>query len=209
MARICLAAVVLASSLVAFVLCICIIGVSPKSSGAAATCTGTSSAVGTDQSTGGCSTESIPPGPNTAPGTHGLPPDYTIPPSASAAAAIATAFALHQLDKPYVFGAAGPYAYDCSGLTMAAWARAGVALPHSTLDQARAGTQTTRADLVPGDLVLVPGDDGSLGAPGHVGMYLGSGLVLNAADERIGIRVQPYDDFVRVGRGLSALRHIG
>ncbi|MDP9118134.1 MAG: C40 family peptidase, partial [Actinomycetota bacterium] len=146
MARICLAAIVLASSLMAFVLCICIIGVSPMSSSAAAICTGASLAVGPDQSSGDCSTESVPQSANTAPGTHGLPADYTIPPSASAAAAIAIAFAVHQLDKPYVFGAAGPNAYDCSGLTMAAWARAGRALPHSTLDQARVGSQTTRAE---------------------------------------------------------------
>lgn len=81
-------------------------------------------------------------------------------------------------------------------------------LPHYTVAQAQVGTPTTVAALAPGDLVLVAGDDGTLAAPGHVGLYLGEGLVLNAADEQIGIRVQTYTDFVQVGHGLNALRHI-
>ena len=120
----------------------------------------------------------------------------------------AVRFALAQLGKPYVFGAAGPTAYDCSGLTMAAWAQAGVELPHSSQEQALVGTPTTPAALVPGDLVLVPGDDGTLAAPGHVGIYIGDGMVLNAADQQDGIRVQTYANFIEVGHGLSALRHI-
>lgn len=146
---------------------------------------------------------------NREPGSHGLPASYAIPSSATPAEARVIAFAIAQLDKPYVYGAAGPTAYDCSGLTMAAWSRAGVPLPHSASAQAREGTATTPEALVPGDLVLVPGDDGTLAAPGHVGLYLGDGLVLNAADERDGIRVQTYDNFLQVGHGLAAVRHIG
>jgi peptidoglycan DL-endopeptidase CwlO len=145
---------------------------------------------------------------NSAPGSHGLPDGYTIPATATLAESRVVAFAISQLDKPYVFGAAGPDSFDCSGLTTAAWTEVGTALPHSTLAQASSGTPTAVGALVPGDLVLVPGDDGSLAAPGHVGLYIGDGLVLNAADERTGIRVQTYDNFLAVGHGLSALRHI-
>jgi cell wall-associated NlpC family hydrolase len=145
---------------------------------------------------------------NGAPGSHGLPSRYVIPASASPAEAHVVAFAIAQLDKPYVFGAAGPAAYDCSGLTMAAWAQVAVQLPHQASAQAVAGTPTAAAALVPGDLVLVPGDDGTLAAPGHVGLFIGDGLVLNAADQRDGIRVQTYSNFVAVGHGLAALRHI-
>jgi cell wall-associated NlpC family hydrolase len=120
----------------------------------------------------------------------------------------AIAFAIAQLDKPYVFDAAGPAAFDCSGLTMAAWARAGVSLPHYTVTQAAAGTANSPAAIHPGDLVLVPGDDGTIAAPGHVGIYIGHGLVLNAADEQMGILVQTFANFVSVGHGLSAIRHL-
>jgi cell wall-associated NlpC family hydrolase len=146
---------------------------------------------------------------NTAAGSHGLPANYRIPATATPAEQIAISFALAQLDKPYVWAAAGPDAYDCSGLTMAAWARAGVALDHFTGSQAHAGTPVTDpAAMSPGDLILVPGDDGTLAAPRHVGMYIGDGLVVNAADPADGIRVQTFDDFVRVGHGLSTIRHI-
>lgn len=145
---------------------------------------------------------------STAPGSHGLPKTYTIPATATPTEARVVSFAISQLDKPYVFGAAGPNSYDCSGLTMAAWAKVGVRLPHSSQVQALVGVTTTAADLVPGDLVLVPGDDGTLAAPGHVGIYIGDGLVLNAADEQDGIRVQTYQNFLQVGHGLAALRHL-
>ena len=145
---------------------------------------------------------------STTPGSHGLPSDYSVPGTADPIEAKVVAFALAQLDKPYVFGAAGPDSFDCSGLTMAAWAQAGVQLPHYAASQATAGTATNRAALVPGDLVFVAGDDGTLAAPAHVGIYLGENLVLNAADPHDGIRVQTFDNFVTAGHGLAALRHI-
>ena len=143
-----------------------------------------------------------------APGSHGLPSSYIIPSSATAAEVKVVTFAISQLDKPYVFGAAGPSSFDCSGLTLAAWQQVGIALPHDASAQSREGTPTSPDALVPGDLVFVPGDDGTLAAPGHVGVYIGSGLVLNAADEQDGIRVQTYDNFLAVGHGLAALRHL-
>lgn len=145
---------------------------------------------------------------NTAPGSHGLPANYTIPADATASESTVVLYAIAQLDKPYVFGAAGPSAYDCSGLTMAAWSQVGVRLPHSTTAQAQSGVPTSMGALVPGDLVLVAGDNGTLAAPGHVGLYIGDGLVLNAADEQAGIRVQTLANFITVGHGLAGLRHI-
>jgi hypothetical protein len=69
-------------------------------------------------------------------------------------------------------------AYDCSGLTMAAWASVGVALAHASSVQQTEGVAVTAAQLVPGDLVLVPGSDSpGPGLAGHVGIYLGDGLV--------------------------------
>lgn len=142
---------------------------------------------------------------------RGLPASYDVATTgANPSEAKAITFALAQLDKPYVFGAAGPDAFDCSGLTMAAWAQAGVDLPHWTVAQAQAGTSVrSPALLSPGDLILVPGSDGTLAAPGHVGMFIGHGLVVDAADEQIGVIVQSYQDFVRVDGGLSTIRHIG
>lgn len=70
----------------------------------------------------------------------GLPASYTIPDVADPAERVAVEYALAQLGKAYVWGAAGPDAFDCSGLTMMAWAAAGVALAHYTVDQLTEGT---------------------------------------------------------------------
>jgi cell wall-associated NlpC family hydrolase len=93
----------------------------------------------------------------------------------------AARYALHQLGKPYLFGAAGPDAFDCSGLTMAAWASQGVQLPHYTAGPATPDWQLTWGSPEPvdlsqaqaGDLVFIPGADGSIAQPGHVGIVIG------------------------------------
>ncbi|MDO0926144.1 NlpC/P60 family protein [Streptomyces sp. TG1A-8] len=85
----------------------------------------------------------------------------------------AVAFARAQIGKPYVWGAAGPGSYDCSGLTQAAWKAAGVALPRTAAGQARAGTAVTVAEARPGDLVF-------FGGAHHVGLYLGGGMMVHA-----------------------------
>lgn len=137
----------------------------------------------------------------------GLPVGYTIPVSADAAEVEALTYALAQLGKPYVWGGAGPEAFDCSGLTMMAWASAGVPLLHNTLDQIREGAAVTNlAAISPGDLVLIPGADGTLAAPGHVGIYLGYGLVESAADPVQGVIVQNWSAFT--AGGLSGVRHL-
>jgi cell wall-associated NlpC family hydrolase len=97
--------------------------------------------------------------------------------SGSVGAQKAVAYALGQLGKPYLFGAAGPNAFDCSGLTMEAWAAAGIALPHLAAAQVGNGTPepTDLSQAGSGDLVMIPGSDGTASAPGHVGMIVGRG----------------------------------
>jgi cell wall-associated NlpC family hydrolase len=138
-------------------------------------------------------------------GSLTVPGGYALPPGTSPAAARAVTFALAQLGKPYVIDAAGPYAYDCSGLTMAAWAAGGVWLPHWTVAQAQAGTAVAEeALLAPGDLVLIPGSDGTLAEPGHVGMFIAAGLVIEAPQSGDVVKLVGLADFAPV----AALRHI-
>ena len=91
-----------------------------------------------------------------------------------AAAQIAVNFALAQVGKPYVYDAGGPGSYDCSGLTMAAWAAAGVKLPHNAEAQYSYGTHIAEADLQPGDLLFM------YHPIGHVTIYIGNGLMVSA-----------------------------
>lgn len=110
---------------------------------------------------------------NNVAGTTSIPAGLVLTGSAKGQKAVQ--FALQQLGKPYVFAAAGPDAFDCSGLTLAAWATVGVALPHFAAWQMNMGTPepTNLSQSVGGDLVLIPGSDGTAQAPGHVGMIVG------------------------------------
>ncbi len=90
-------------------------------------------------------------------------------------AGVAVKFACAQIGKPYVWGAEGPHAYDCSGLMLAAWARAGVALPHNAARQRQVTASVSRSALRPGDLVFYYRD------LHHVGMYVGDGWVVHAS----------------------------
>jgi peptidoglycan DL-endopeptidase CwlO len=119
-----------------------------------------------------------------------------VPVSGRAAAAVH--FAMAQIGKSYVYGAAGPSAYDCSGLTMAAWAAAGVGLPHSSSAQYSSGTHISASQLQPGDLVFY------YSPISHVGMYIGNGMIVNAENPSAGIRVtglysMPFVGAVRPG----------
>lgn len=141
-----------------------------------------------------------------APGAHGLPPSFTLPATTSPAGRTAVAFALAQLGKPYVWGGNGPGSFDCSGLTQQAWHRAGVSIGRVVTEQLLDGSPTTQTALAPGDLVMIPGSEGTLASPGHVGMYIGHGLVVNAPRTGDVVRVVSYQSFV--SKGLSGLRHI-
>ena len=82
------------------------------------------------------------------------------------------AYAEAQLGKPYLFGAAGPDAFDCSGLAMMAYRAAGIAIPRTSQAQWAYGTQIPASQVQPGDLVFFAGADGTPAAPGHVGIVL-------------------------------------
>jgi peptidoglycan DL-endopeptidase CwlO len=101
-----------------------------------------------------------------------------------ARAARAVTFALHQRGKPYRWGAEGPHAFDCSGLTWAAWRAAGVAIPRTAAGQL-AGLPRVHGRLRPGDLVIYP----SRGPSGrHVAMVVGRGRMVEALGRGIPVR---------------------
>jgi len=103
---------------------------------------------------------------------------------ASGHAGAALAFAFAQVGKPYRFGGAGPATFDCSGLTMRAFAAAGISLAHSAAAQQREGVKVSLSALQPGDLVF-------WGRPAyHVGIYVGSGNVLDAPHTGTDVQVQ-------------------
>lgn len=112
-----------------------------------------------------------------------------LPHATSAAAAQAVKFALAQVGKPYVFGAAGPGSYDCSGLTMAAWASAGVSLPHSAAGQYDYGQHVSFDQLQPGDLLFF------YQPIGHVTIYIGDGLMVSAPETGENVSVVPANQF--------------
>ena len=99
------------------------------------------------------------------------PQQYTGPASTQAGKAVAFAYA--QLGKPYQWGATGPGSYDCSGLTQAAWAAAGVAIPRDTYEQWAALPHIATSAIQPGDLLYYDG-------VGHVAMYVGDGYIIDA-----------------------------
>ena len=137
-----------------------------------------------------------------------LPVGYEIPATATDQERRAVTFALAQLGKPYVFGATGPDTFDCSGLTMAAWAAAGVQLPHYTVAQYQAGSAIAApATMAPGDLIFIPGSDGSLNPPNpqHVGMYVGAGYVIEAPQTGDVVKLVPVNQFTPV----IGIRHYG
>lgn len=113
--------------------------------------------------------------PDPAPDPASTPVSTPPPPSGGAAKALA--FARAQLGERYVWGAAGPDAWDCSGLTMGAWAAAGVSLPHYSAAQYAATTPITLGQLRPGDLVFWGRTPSSIH---HVALYLGDGQIIHA-----------------------------
>jgi cell wall-associated NlpC family hydrolase len=112
-------------------------------------------------------------------------------------------WAEEQLGKPYQWGAAGLGSFDCSGLTMAALAQAGIGVTHN----ANAQWQQTKAhpvaenQLAAGDLVFYAGSDGSVTAPGHVGIYVGNGEIIDAPYAGASVR---FDALTSIGGYVEA-----
>jgi len=93
-------------------------------------------------------------------------------------------YAYAQLGKPYQWGATGPGAFDCSGLTLMAWAQAGVSLPHSSRAQIGIGRQVTRSELQPGDLIF------RYSPISHVSLYVGNGQQISATHTGSTVKLQ-------------------
>ncbi|NNN36894.1 C40 family peptidase [Streptomyces sp. S3(2020)] len=123
----------------------------------------------------------------TATGTAGSVPA----PNSRAAAAVS--YASSKLGSPYVWGATGPDAFDCSGLMQAAYRSAGISLPRTTYAQIDAGRRVARSELLPGDLVFF------YSAISHVGIYIGNGQMIHAPNPSAPVRVAPLDEMPFAG----------
>ncbi len=117
-------------------------------------------------------------------------------PSGNGGGAVGTALA--QVGDAYVWGAQGPDAFDCSGLTMYAWAAGGVSLPHSAAMQSTMGVPVTRDSLQPGDLVFY------YSPISHVGIYAGNGQLVHAANPSAPVNVTSVDSMP-----IAAMRRVG
>ena len=108
-------------------------------------------------------------------------------------AAAAVSYAYQKLGSPYVWGATGPNAFDCSGLVQAAYRSAGVSLPRTTYSQIDAGRRVSRSELLPGDLVFF------YAGISHVGIYVGNGRMIHAPNPSAPVRVAPLDEMPFTG----------
>jgi peptidoglycan DL-endopeptidase CwlO len=108
------------------------------------------------------------------------------------AAAQAIAYAQRQLGKPYLWGGTGPYAFDCSGLTLMAYRAAGIGIARTSQEQWATEQRVTSPDA--GDLVFFAGADGTPAAPGHVGLVIDPArhLMIDAYTPGTAVRVESY-----------------
>jgi cell wall-associated NlpC family hydrolase len=103
-------------------------------------------------------------------------------------------YAEQQLGKPYLWGATGPDAFDCSGLAMMAYRAAGITIPRTSQAQWAYGKQIPASQARPGDLVFFAGSDGTMTAPGHVGIVLTPGTMIDAPYTGQVVREEPISD---------------
>jgi len=138
-------------------------------------------------------------GPNRASrATTGAREDLATPgaatsPAPNSRAAAAVSYAYSKLGSPYVWGATGPDAFDCSGLVQAAYRSAGISLPRTTYAQIGAGQRVSRSELLPGDLVFF------YSGISHVGLYIGNGQMIHAPNPSAPVRVAPIDQMPFAG----------
>jgi cell wall-associated NlpC family hydrolase len=119
-------------------------------------------------------------------------PSYTLP-LVSNVETIALRYALTKVGDPYVWAAAGPDAFDCSGLIVWAYAQEGIAMPHYTGDLWNEGQHVSESELQPGDLVFFYADIS------HVGIYIGNGLMVDAPQTGEDVKVQPISQDPYIG----------
>ena len=123
----------------------------------------------------------------------GIPPGDVAPPEAvpgggAPEAATVIQAALSRIGSPYSWGAAGPNAFDCSGLVMWSFQQAGIALPHSSQALAHGGQPVSMDQMQPGDLVTFYSD------ASHVGIYIGDGMMVHASTYGTPVRVAPVNN---------------
>ncbi|MFI1162306.1 NlpC/P60 family protein [Streptomyces sp. NPDC020801] len=123
-------------------------------------------------------------------------PGSVAAPNSRAAAAVA--YAYDKLGSPYVWGATGPDAFDCSGLVQAAYRSAGISLPRTTYSQIDAGRRVSRSELLPGDLVFF------YSGISHVGIYVGNGRMIHAPNPSAPVRLAPIDEMPFAGAARVA-----
>ena len=104
------------------------------------------------------------------------------------AGAVAVREALTRLGSPYVWAAAGPDAFDCSGLVVWAFQQAGVELPHSSQSLAAGGQPVAVNQMQPGDVIAYYSD------ASHVGIYVGNGKMVHASTYGVPVAVVPVDN---------------
>ena len=141
-------------------------------------------------------------GQNTAPaaGSPGQAIPFPDSPASSQQGNIAADWALSQIGRPYQWGGAGPYTYDCSGLTMGAWAQAGVFLLHYTGYQWEEGVHVPLDDLQRGDLLFYATDNSDPATIHHVGIYIGGGDMVDAPYTGVDVRIDSiYEPSVPIG----------
>ncbi|MBV2355772.1 C40 family peptidase [Streptomyces sp. J2-1] len=148
----------------------------------------------------GATTRTAAPGPaqrasRSASSTRSTPERRTQPPvtAPDSRAAAAVSYAYGKLGSPYVWGATGPNAFDCSGLVQAAYRSAGLSLPRTTYAQINAGRRVSRSELRPGDLVFF------YSGISHVGLYIGNGKMIHAPNPSAPVRVAPIDQMPFAG----------
>jgi cell wall-associated NlpC family hydrolase len=108
-------------------------------------------------------------------------------------AGIAVAFAKAQIGKPYISGAAGPNAYDCSGLTMAAWGKAGVKMAHGSSEQYYEFPKVALKDIQPGDMIIY------YSTMHHVGIYVGNNTIVHAPHSGTTVQYAPMNSMPIAG----------
>jgi len=115
------------------------------------------------------------------------------------AVAAAISFAEQQLGKPYLWGGTGPDAFDCSGLMMMAYRTAGIDIARTSQAQWATEQRVPASQVQPGDLVFFAGADGTVTSPGHVGLVIGNGKMIEAYATGFPIRVSSYASSGAIG----------
>jgi peptidoglycan DL-endopeptidase CwlO len=139
-------------------------------------------------------------GSSATPGSSAVPGSSAAPGSAAAGGLLSPAqlstflrAAVSRVGMPYVWGDAGPTAFDCSGLVQWSLAQAGVAMPRVAADQARTGPAVPVSQLQPGDLLFYHFDPTAPGYISHVAIYLGKGLMIQAPQPGMDVQIVPVD----------------